>query len=357
LGSAATVVRVDGGIFSPVTLNGRVRGGVNGLTKVGTGRLHLAGNNSNDYMGTTRVNQGVLVLAKAAGVNAVSGPLVVGDAAVVRLFADDQIADTRAVTVEGTLDLDGHDETLGPITFNSGTILPDGGTLTMNGNVTTAGANNAIGEGTLDLNGLTRTFTVANGVSPVDLNVVANIVGTGAGVTKNGAGKLRFTGTNTYTGQTLIQAGALEIDGDQPQSAVVVESLGTLEGNGRVGATQVRGTVRPGPNNDSLTINSDVTFVPSMNTIFAVDMHRDVKTAGKLIARTATISGTNLAILDNVNDLPPIGSPVIIMGARSGLSGRFKGVPNNSTVVSSSGVTYRVNYTSTLVYVTRVTGP
>ena len=75
----------------------------------------------------TTVNSGTLLLAKTAGVAAVSGNLTVGDgvgganADVVRLFAADQIS-TSAVTVSasGLLDLNGFNETIGSLSGSTG---------------------------------------------------------------------------------------------------------------------------------------------------------------------------------------------------------------------------------------------
>src|SRR5690606_11634337 len=45
---------------------------------------------------------------------------------------------------------------------------------------------------------------------------------------------LRLLGDNTYTGETRLIGGSIRIDGNQPQSNVVIES-GQLAGSGTVG--------------------------------------------------------------------------------------------------------------------------
>ena len=64
--------------------------------------------------------------------------------------------------------------------------------------------------GRVDLNGATRTFTVTN--APAGLNVSAQIVGSGTnGISKEGAGTMTLTASNTYTGTTTISAGTLQV--------------------------------------------------------------------------------------------------------------------------------------------------
>src|SRR5262249_17806350 len=71
--------------------------GIGGLTKNGPGVLTVAGTNANTYAAGTIVNEGVLLLNKAPGTNALPGAVTIGDgvggasADVVRLLADDQI--------------------------------------------------------------------------------------------------------------------------------------------------------------------------------------------------------------------------------------------------------------------------
>src|SRR5205823_1780224 len=63
----------------------------------------------------------------------------------------------------------------------------------------------------LDLGGLTRTFTVADGAANHDLQI-GHIIQNG-GLTKAGAGALELVGgaDNTYTGLTTVSGGTLEL--------------------------------------------------------------------------------------------------------------------------------------------------
>ncbi len=103
-----SIIGVDAG----TTLNvAAAIGGTTGITKLLPGTLVYSGT-ANTYSGTTTVNEGTLVLNKAAAVNAIAGPLVIGNDAGpdnsdrVVLANNDQILDTQAVTINSTGQLD-----------------------------------------------------------------------------------------------------------------------------------------------------------------------------------------------------------------------------------------------------------
>ncbi len=89
-----------------------------------------------------------------------------------------------------------------------------------------------------------------NGLSTTFSGVIqdgGNNGGTGASLTKVGAGTLTLTGINTYTGATNVTAGALAVNGSIVASPLVTVSGGQLTGTGQVGVTQVNagGTLAP----------------------------------------------------------------------------------------------------------------
>ncbi|MEI6084907.1 MAG: autotransporter-associated beta strand repeat-containing protein [Verrucomicrobiota bacterium] len=165
------------GTFSGVIQNSG--GGALAITKEGTGTMVLSGTSANTYSGLTTVNGGQLTLNKSSG-NAISGNLTIS-AGNVQLSAANQISDTAAVTVTGTLNLNNNNETIGA--------------LSGSGNVT-------LGSGVLTVGDATSTSF--SGV----------ISGSGGQLTKQGAGVLTLSGgsANTYNGVTTINAGELDLN-------------------------------------------------------------------------------------------------------------------------------------------------
>ncbi|QDT88852.1 LamG-like jellyroll fold domain-containing protein [Gimesia algae] len=108
-----------------------------------------------------------------------------------QLTASDLLADTVSLTLAGgaTLDLDNYDETVNNFILEDGTVIVSGGVLTAQSN--------------LDL----RSGTVS-----AQLN--------GTNLVKNGAGTVILDALNTYTGQTIINDGTLQL----AQSFVIPET-------------------------------------------------------------------------------------------------------------------------------------
>src|SRR5262245_51605303 len=177
-----------------------------GLSKFGAGTLRLTGNGPNSFWGSTVVLAGVLELAKTNGAQAVSGTLFIGsglgavNTAVVRLLAANQLPNNAKVEVarDGLLDLNNHDDTIGPLTLHSGSVATGTGSLTLNGNVTATST--ALGAATvtgqLNLGTAARTFTVNDGSFAEDL-VVQGSISAPSGLIKEGAGKLVVRGPNS----------------------------------------------------------------------------------------------------------------------------------------------------------------
>ena len=215
LGSAGGTVNT--GNATSATLSGVVSGS-GGLTKSGAGTLTLAG--ANTYAGATTVLAGFLQSGRA-NIFGQSSSIAIGDGA--------------------TVDLNGFNQTLGSIsgagtlTLGNSAMLTLGGdnsTSTFTGTVGGSGGITKNGTGTLTLGG-TNTFTGGLTINAGTLwasasglggNIVTDaqigfdqavagtfggtISGTGT-LLKRGAGSLTLTGTNSYTGGTLVSAGSL----------------------------------------------------------------------------------------------------------------------------------------------------
>ena len=181
-------------------------------------------------------------------------------------------------------------------------IINTGSTFAIAGLKTTGTTAGSIeGAGTFDL--ASKTLTV--GSNNLSTEVTGTIIGTGGSLTKVGNGTLTLSGANTYTGETVVQAGILEMNTSSHTSHVRVDG-GVLAGNGEFGVAIVGpgglevnagGTVAPGPaagGIGTLTANGSVAFQPGSH--FRVD----VNAAGQSDRLVAQFGAVNLtgAILD-----------------------------------------------------------
>ena len=242
-GDTRTLTTESDVVFSNIVSNG-------GITKTGTGQLTLTGGSANTYSGTTTVNDGTLVLAKTAGVNAIAGGLTIGDGTnsdTVSLGASDQIADTVVVNMIGTaMGQRGNFQLLG---FNE-TI----GGLSGGGQVQNA---SSTADSVLTLN-------VANATTQTSSAVLRNTGGSTTGslsIVKTGGGTQILGGNMTYTGVTSINEGTLAVTGSLLNSGtVLVNNGGSLSGSGSVGAvTLASGSIlRPGNSPGTLTADSSI---------------------------------------------------------------------------------------------------
>ena len=201
------------------TVPGVIQSSSGGLTKNGAGLLVLNGSSPNLYSGLTTVNGGTLNLAKTTG-PAVPGDLVANAGTLVNLQANNQTAPTTNVTLNsatfnvGFIPSPGVADSIASLALNTGIVqIGRGGDLKLNGNVSAGGTGNSViqGSGSLDLNGMTRIFTVSTGLQ---LTIGAPVVGgAGSGLTFTG-GTLLFNSAaaNTYQGTTTVLNGNLNLN-------------------------------------------------------------------------------------------------------------------------------------------------
>jgi len=115
----------------------------------------------------------------------------------------------------------------------------------------------------------TATLTIANGNGADFTGTIqdgSTVAGTGitalgrVAVTKSGSGTQTLSGANTYTGNTIVNAGTLLVNGStSASSAVSVNNTGTLGGSGTVAGTvsiNNGGTLSPGNSPGELATGS-----------------------------------------------------------------------------------------------------
>ncbi len=206
LGSNATITNAAGGIMpisGNIDLNGStltvdtgdLAGMVSGSVISGTGNFVKDGTSTwfvqggtNTYTGSTTINDGTMNLNVAGG-SSVPGALVIGDgvgatgSAIAFVGSSEQIADTLAATIDsdGRLDVNSFSETIGSLSSGSATaqVFLDAGTLT-------------VGDAT------STTF--------------AGVISETGDLVKEGTGTLTLTGTNSFSGDTTVNAGTLELN-------------------------------------------------------------------------------------------------------------------------------------------------
>ncbi|MGB8353237.1 MAG: autotransporter-associated beta strand repeat-containing protein [Chthoniobacteraceae bacterium] len=214
--ASTTSVLSVGALNTSTTFNGTIDNngtGIIALTKVGSGTLTLAGNDT--YTGTTSINGGEL---NVGNVNALAG---------------------------------------------GGNIAFGGGALQYSGSNQVDYSSRFVGSGSaiaIDTNSQAVTFAGNIGSSNT------------GGLTKSGAGTLTLSGSDTYGGATNINAGTLAVNGSV-SSNVNVNNTGTLSGTGKLtGAVTVSagGVTSPGIGSSAGVLTSDLAYDSAATADFNV---------------------------------------------------------------------------------------
>jgi autotransporter-associated beta strand protein len=154
------------------------------------------------------------------------------------------------------------------------------------------------------------------------MNLTGPISGPGS-FTKIGAGSLIVSNSvNNYTGNTLINAGTLVVNGLLSSSAVTVSANGTLSGNGAVQDVSVNGILAPGYQTETLTVNGQYTQSSSGTLKINYMSPTDFSKVNILGAPVATIAG-KLVIDAPQTALPPPAEGIIIFQTANGFTGTF----------------------------------
>jgi fibronectin-binding autotransporter adhesin len=237
--------------------------GAGGLTVVG-GTTYMY-DLEKTYTGGTSINGGVLSIGADNHLGDAAGGLTF-DGGTLRFR--NSFSSARDVTINaggGTIDTNGHDNTLSGIISGAGGLAKTGtGTLTLSGTNTYTGGTSINGGGLIigadshlgdAAGGLTfdggtlrfqnsfssaRNVTINAGGGTIDTwndNTLSGIISGAGGLAKTGTGTLTLSGTNTYTGKTTISGGKLWVDSDAnlgtaPESFVADQLTidgGTLE--------------------------------------------------------------------------------------------------------------------------------
>ena len=229
----------------------------------------------------------------------------------------------------------------GSSVFNAGTI--SGGTAAIrfagSGNTLTLApgsiiTGNVLGTGndTLQLGGTgAATFDVSQ------IGPTAQYRGFGT-FNKVGSSTWSVTGTSSYAGPVNVDGGTLSVNGDiSSASVVMVNTGGTLGGNGTVGNTTINGgALAPGNSIGLLTVQGSLTFTAASSYMVEVSPANADRTN---VTGTATLGGAT------VNASFAVGTYVTkqytIVNATGGVTGTFNSLVNTNLPA---------NFTSSLSY-------
>ena len=210
---------LDSAADTTLTVSGNI-GDTGDLNKTGAGVVALTGDN--DYAGATRVTAGILRITRqnALGTPPSSisnGNTTVVNGATLELAPADGVSgltipDTETLSLAG----DGVNTGSGTSPNYQGALRNVSGSNTVSGTITLTGDvtihNAATGGNSLTLAGVSgagHNLTVTGAGN----TTISGIIAIGAGrLTKAGTGRLTLTGVNSYTGDTEIDAGELELD-------------------------------------------------------------------------------------------------------------------------------------------------
>lgn len=344
------IFAVQSGSLTVSALIGTLNGS-NAVTKSGAGRMIISAANS--YQGALRVNEGVVRLSHATASGSTGGGITVQNGAALEL--------TGGISVGA--------ETL----FLTGSGVSSGGALR---NV--SGANNYAGAVTLGIGGARINNDVANALTltgGLATNVAGDVtfggvgnttvstigINGGGGLTKDGAGTLTLSATNTYIGATTVSGGTLAVNGRLANTTTTIQTGGKLQGSGTIGGAvtvQNGGTIAAGNSIESLGVAS-LTLDSGSTFAYEVDKDALAGVAGDLtfVSGNLTLAGTNDAILTLTElgigagtwDLGEMLTLISYTGSwNGGLLKYGANILSDEETFSFSGATWRLDYNNTL---------
>lgn len=326
-----------------------ISGGI-AVEKSGAGTVSLTG--ANTYTGGTTINQGTL----SGNTGSLPGDIVTSFGGSVQFLQNTDGTYAGVISGGGTFEKNGSGTlTLSGMNTYTSTTFAANGTLRAGGPNVLPEVRTLVGDlATLDLDGHNQTLGPLQGGGNVTLGSASLTIGgasddfsgvmSGTGtVTKTGTGLAIFSGDNTYTGATTVTDGTLFVNGSQPSSAITLTG-GTLGGTGTVGPiTATGGTVAPGLSPGILS-SGDISFNGA--TTFQVEI--DGTTAGSDydvldVTGTVALGGATLDVVPGF--APAIGAEFVIIenDGADAVTGTFGGLAEGDEF-DASGITYRISY-------------
>jgi outer membrane autotransporter protein len=195
LSGSTPTIQMAGGVN--LVVNGQIQG-TSGLIKSGLGTLTLNGNNT--YSGGTTISLGTLQVGNG-GTSGFLGDGDVTDNAALLFNRSDSLVVSNSISGNGSLTQAGAGTlvVVGSNSYAGGTLVSTGTLQVGNG-----GTSGTLGSGVV-INNSALVFDRS------DTLVVSNTIGGGGSLTQAGAGTLVLAISNTYTGNTIISSGTLQV--------------------------------------------------------------------------------------------------------------------------------------------------
>ncbi|MDL5054778.1 autotransporter-associated beta strand repeat-containing protein [Oscillatoria laete-virens NRMC-F 0139] len=252
--------------------------GANGFFKYGTGRLILDGSANNTFAGDIHIYQGSVNVQKNQGLGAGGNNIIVYEGGTLELQGGITLSTFNSLTIGCS----GFQE--------GGAIRNVSGVNTINNTITmSCGGKIQSDAGTLIINGGIFGNSVPLAVGGAGNITISGAITNGTGqFTKYGTGTLTFTGTvaNNYTGNTVVQAGTLNLH----KSAGVT----SIQGDLFIGGQGTNATVHTLANNQ-ISTNATI-HVESQGTLH---ISNTTQVVGRILADSNSVINLGTGTLTN----------------------------------------------------------
>lgn len=270
-------------------------GAAGGINKLGAGTMSLS-NANNTFNGDITINNGVLIgtgvsgnTNTALGLASGSRTITVNSNGTLSLVGNNvfggsaqTLANTPKVVVNagGTMTINTYN-VVGNIDLNGGTLTAtgssnssyqtyefNGSTITVGGTSASTISSSAASNGGMHIaGGKTLTLNVGDIATGTDLAVSAALIngssdrpGNGA-LLKTGAGTVKFTGANTYTGGTTVDNGTLILAGGPNWNTGIINGTATVNNGGTLELDfNTSGPIYPASSSDTINVNGGGTL-------------------------------------------------------------------------------------------------
>lgn len=356
-GAAIRFARSDGQTYAgSISGSGQVM-------KINAGTLTITGTNT--YTGATMITGGTFAIGNGGTTGSIQGTILIagGGAGSVVFNRSDNVtyadaisgADATGSVVKNgpnILTLSGANDYTGSTLVHSGTLklgaagsIPDASALTVNGILDLNGFNETVGSlsgtGTVDNTAGAGTFTLTAGgdnANSVFTGILQNSSQSLA-LDKIGSGTLTLSGANAHSGATTVSAGVLKLGaaGTIPDGGAVIVN-GILDLNGfdeTIGSLAGTGTVDNGSGSGTYTLT---TGGSNATTVFSGNIQNAYATVA------ITKSGTGTMTLSGANSyagVTTIGAGTLRLASASALGTIAAGsVVNTGAALDLNGVNY-----------------